>query len=150
MDFPGTKVVCGVGPLEASLRERFPQVKWMGVLSREELAKVYAAADVFAFPSRSETFGLVMLEAMACGTPVAAYPVDGPLQVLGSSPVQGGAMDEDLRAACYGALGVTRREARERAALFGWDQATRLFLLHLRPARSEAGAQLPGREATQG
>ena len=77
LDIPGTKVVCGVGPLEASLKQRYPQVRWMGVLPRQELTRVYSAADVFVFPSRSETFGLVMLEAMATGTPVAAYPVDG-------------------------------------------------------------------------
>ena len=73
----GTRIVCGVGPLEAQLKARYPDVVWMGVLPRDQLAKVYAAADVFAFPSRNETFGLVMLEAMACGTPVAAFPVDG-------------------------------------------------------------------------
>ncbi|MGI9133409.1 MAG: glycosyltransferase family 4 protein, partial [Rhodoferax sp.] len=70
LDIPGTKVVCGVGPLERNLRQRYPQVRWLGLLAREELAKVYASADVFVMPSRSETFGLVMLEAMACGTPV--------------------------------------------------------------------------------
>ena len=98
----GTRIVCGVGPLEAQLKARYPNVVWMGVLPRDALAKVYAAADVFVFPSRNETFGLVMLEAMACGTPVAAYPVDGPLQVLGEggSSAMGGVLDEDLDAAC--------------------------------------------------
>ena len=72
------------GPLAAQLKARYANVAWMGVLPRPQLARVYAAADVFVFPSRNETFGLVMLEAMACGTPVAAYPVDGPLQVLGA------------------------------------------------------------------
>lgn len=85
LDLPGTKIVCGVGPLEASLRRRYPEVHWMGVLPRPRLAEVYGACDVFVFPSRHETFGLVMLEAMATGTPVAAYPVDGPLQVLGAA-----------------------------------------------------------------
>ncbi len=141
MDFPGTKVVCGVGPLEASLKERFPKVRWMGLLARDELAKVYAAADMFAFPSRSETFGLVMLEAMACGTPVAAYPVDGPLEVLGQTGVdglagnRGGALHEDLRHACYSALAVPRHEARSRALEFSWVHATRLFISHLVSAR---------------
>ncbi|MES2974555.1 MAG: glycosyltransferase family 1 protein [Pseudomonadota bacterium] len=141
LDFPGTKIVCGVGPLEASLKERFPKVRWMGVLPRDELAKVYAAADVFAFPSRSETFGLVMAEAMACGTPVAAYPVDGPLEVLGqtrpdgSPGASGGALHEDLRHACYNALAVPRHEARNRALEFSWAHATRLFLGHLVSAR---------------
>lgn len=105
LDIPGTKVVCGVGPLEVALRERYPHVRWMGVMPRSELAKVYAAADVFVFPSRSETFGLVMLEAMAAGTPVAAYPVDGPLEVLGSEEgnCHGGVMNTDLQQACYSA-----------------------------------------------
>ena len=83
MDFPGTKVVCGVGPVEAQLRQKFPQTRWVGLLPRDELARVYAAADLLVFPSRADTFGLVMVEAMATGTPVAAYPVDGPLEVLG-------------------------------------------------------------------
>ena len=84
METPGTKVVCGVGPLEAGLRARYPHVRWLGILDRTALAEVYASADVFVFPSRSETFGLVMLEAMACGTPVAAFPVEGPREVLGA------------------------------------------------------------------
>ncbi|MGA0570791.1 glycosyltransferase family 4 protein [Variovorax sp. VNK109] len=137
MDFPGTKVVCGVGPLEASFKQRFTDVRWMGVLPREKLAKVYAAADVFVFPSRSETFGLVMLEAMACGTPVAAYPVDGPLEVLGdgSGRVLGGVLHEDLQAASFAALGVSRHEARARALDFSWQQATQVFIGHLVDAR---------------
>jgi len=143
LDFPGTKVVCGVGPLEATLRERYPQVRWLGVLPRDELAKVYAAADVFVFPSRSETFGLVMLESMACGTPVAAYPVDGPLQVLGEAALvdggsRGGVMHEELQHACYKALAIPRYEARARALEFSWSQATRQFLSHLVPVRREA------------
>jgi len=129
LDIPGTKVVCGVGPLEESLQQRYPQVRWMGVLARDELAKVYAAADVFVFPSRSETFGLVMLEAMAAGTPVAAYPVDGPLEVLGKADgsCHGGVMNEDLQQACYGALAVPRHEARQRALDFSWGHAAQLF-----------------------
>jgi glycosyltransferase involved in cell wall biosynthesis len=144
MDFPGTKLVCGVGPLEASLKTRFPKVRWLGLLKRDELARVYASADIFAFPSRSETFGLVMLEAMACGTPVAAYPVDGPLEVLGQTLVdgspgnRGGALHEDLRHACYSALSVSRHEARNRALEFSWMHATRLFVSHLVQARPGA------------
>lgn len=141
LDMPGSKIVCGVGPLETTLRARYPQVHWMGVLPRAELAQVYAAADVFVFPSRSETFGLVMLEAMACGTPVAAYPVDGPLQVLGEARAgphgtgRGGVMDADLQRATWSALQVPRHEARSRALAFSWTEATRQFLAHLVPAR---------------
>jgi len=133
LDIPGTKVVCGVGPLEASLKQRYPQVRWMGVLPRQELAKVYSAADVFVFPCRSETFGLVMLEAMATGTPVAAYPVDGPLEVLckaggaDNGEHHGGVLDADLQKACYRALTVPRQEARLRALDFSWTQAAQLF-----------------------
>ena len=147
LDLPGTKIVCGEGPLKASLMARHPHVRWLGVLSREELARVYAAADVFAFPSRSETFGLVMLEAMACGTPVAAFPVDGPLEVLGhgAQGARGGALHEDLRQACYAALAVPRHEARLRSHEFGWSHAAHLFAGHLvaaHPLAARAGLPL--------
>jgi glycosyltransferase involved in cell wall biosynthesis len=132
LDVPGTKVVCGVGPLEAGLRERYPMVRWLGLLPRDELAQVYASADVFVMPSRSETFGLVMLEAMSSGTPVAAYPVEGPLEVVGT-PAQGGVLDEDLAAGWYRALSVPRHEARARAFAFGWAHASALFLGYLVP-----------------
>ncbi len=136
LDLPGTKVVCGVGPREAPLKAQFPDVRWLGLLPREQLKQVYAAADVFVFPSRNETFGLVMLEAMACGTPVAAYPVDGPLQVLGADQgVQGGVLHEDLRHACLQALQVPRAQARARAMAFGWAHAADIFQSHLVPAR---------------
>ena len=141
LDVPGSKVVCGVGPLEDALRTRYPNVHWLGVLPRQELAQVYAAADVFVFPSRSETFGLVMLEAMACGVPVAAYPVDGPLQVLGDSGA--GALREDLREAWSDACKVPRRVARERAQCFGWARAAELFVsfLVVLPGKHRAGRQ---------
>ena len=137
LDLPGTKIICGVGPLEQGLRIQYPQAHWMGVLPRHDLAEVYAAADVFVFPSRSETFGLVMLEAMATGTPVAAYPVDGPLQVLcdANGHALGGVLHEDLGQAAHMALQVPRTQARARALEFGWAAAARLFASHLVPAR---------------
>jgi glycosyltransferase involved in cell wall biosynthesis len=142
MDFPGCKVVCGVGPVEAQLKQRYPQVRWLGLLPRPELAKVYAAADLFVFPSHADTFGLVMVEAMATGTPVAAYPVDGPLEVLGRRDEQGrslgGAMHEDLQQACFSALVVSRHEARARALDFSWSHATALFASFLVPARGHS------------
>lgn len=131
LDVPGSKVVCGVGPLQERLRDRYPNVHWLGVLPRADLARVYAAADVFVFPSRHETFGLVLLEAMACGTPVAAYPVNGPLQVLGDSDA--GAMDENLALAWHAALRVPRQRARQRAEAFGWTHAAERFLGFLVP-----------------
>jgi len=138
LDVPGTKVVCGVGPLEPGLRERYPHVRWLGVLPRDVLAQVYAAADVFVMPSRSETFGLVMLEAMASGTPVAAYPVEGPLEVVGS-PACGGALHQDLASAWYQALAVPRHAARTRAQAFSWAHASQLFVRHLVPSRPADG-----------
>jgi glycosyltransferase involved in cell wall biosynthesis len=140
LSVPGSKVVCGVGPLEASLRARFPGVRWLGVLPRDQLARVYAAADVFVFPSRSETFGLVMLEAMASGTPVAAYPVDGPLEVLGAGlpgGVSGGALNEDLQQAWIQAVCVPRHEARARAMAFSWEHSAQLFAQNLVNVRQE-------------
>lgn len=138
LDMPGTKVVCGVGPLEARLKAKYPQVRWLGILDRGALAQVYAAADVFVFPSRSETFGLVMLEAMACGTPVAAFPVDGPMEVLGAHmgrAARGGALHDNLLTASQEALAIPRSEARSRALDFTWAQAALLFQQYLVPAR---------------
>ncbi len=152
LDIPGTKLVCGVGPLEASLKQRYPQVRWLGVLPRKELASVYAAADVFVFPSKSETFGLVMLEAMASGTPVAAYPVDGPLEVLGTQDgrAQGGVLHADLKQASLAALAVPRHEARARSLAFSWSHAARLFEGHLVAARENTGKQRVAADALTG
>lgn len=150
MNMPGTKVVCGVGPLEEGLKARYPHVRWLGILDRVVLADVYACADVFVFPSRSETFGLVMLEAMACGTPVAAFPVDGPKEVLGAhdgASAQGGALHEDLFQAVQEALRVPRYEARQRALQFTWDAAAEQFLGHLVPANRSVTAGRPVTES---
>lgn len=143
MQFPGTKVVCGVGPREAALKASYPHVRWVGLLSRPALAQLYAAADLFVFPSHADTFGLVMVEAMACGTPVAAFPTDGPLEVLGRTGADGkplgGAMRADLRQACLEALATPREEARARAHDFSWRHAAQLFASHLVPAKSSHG-----------
>ena len=98
------------------------------------MARVYASADVFVFPSRNETFGLVMLEAMACGTPVAAFPVDGPYEVLTSSTgrVVGGVLHTDLAEATRQALSIPRETARARADDFSWGKASQLFLSYVR------------------
>lgn len=135
LDVPGSKVVCGVGPREKDLKDRYPTVRWMGLLPRSELAQVYAAADVFVMPNQIETFGLVMLEAMACGTPVAAFPVHAPAEALGS-PAKGGVVHRNLSIAWYGALSVPRHEARNRALQFSWAYASLMFAGHLVPARS--------------
>jgi glycosyltransferase involved in cell wall biosynthesis len=145
MPFRGSKVVCGVGPVEQPLRRKYPEVHWLGLLPRDELAKVYGAADLFVFPSHGDTFGLVMVEAMACGTPVAAYPTDGPLTVLARQHPDGGgrlggAMHEDLQQACLAALAVPRHEARLRAMDFSWAEATALFESFLVRAREPVTA----------
>lgn len=147
MPWEGTRIVCGEGPLAAQLKARYPSVVWMGVLPRPQLAQVYAAADVFVFPSRNETFGLVMLEAMACGTPVAAYPVDGPLQVMGADEGQakGGVLSENLTQASMQALSLPRQEARYRAEVFGWPHTVTLFKTYLTPIKSVGK---PGNEFT--
>jgi glycosyltransferase involved in cell wall biosynthesis len=109
LDLPGTKVVIGDGPAKASLAARNPEVKFLGPLTGEALIRAYSASDVFVFPSRTDTFGLVMLEAMACGLPVAAFPVPGPLDVVGDAPAA--VLDEDLGRACLGALAIARQNA---------------------------------------
>jgi glycosyltransferase involved in cell wall biosynthesis len=132
LDLPGTKWVVGEGPCLAELKHRYgDRVHWAGVLPQRELARYYAAADVFVFPSRTDTFGLVLLEAMACGLPVAAYPVTGPLDVIGDSGA--GALEEDLREACLRALTIPRARVRAHAERFGWDVATQQFAANLRP-----------------
>jgi glycosyltransferase involved in cell wall biosynthesis len=131
IDLPGSKWVVGDGPAMAGIKEKYPEVNYLGVLQQHELAKVYAAADVFVFPSKTDTFGLVLLEAMACGTPVAAYPVTGPIDVLGNS--NSGAMNEDLREACMQALKIPREVARAHAEKFSWRAASEQFANHLKP-----------------
>jgi glycosyltransferase involved in cell wall biosynthesis len=134
LDLPGTKWVVGEGPQLAELKARFPEAQYAGVQSQAALARLYAAADVFVFPSRTDTFGLVLLEAMACGTPVAAYPVTGPLDVIGTSGA--GALDEDLQRACLAALAIPRERAAAHAAKFSWAHCAKQFAEHLRPVRA--------------
>ena len=133
LELPGTKLVVGDGPAMAECRRRHPEAVFAGYRHGEELAAFVAASDVFVFPSRTDTFGLVLLEAMACGVPVAAYPVTGPLDVV----IRGvnGVLDEDLRAAALGALELDPRACREHALRFTWGAATRQFVDHLVAAR---------------
>jgi glycosyltransferase involved in cell wall biosynthesis len=130
-DLPGSKWVAGDGPALERIRARFPSVNYLGVLTQHELAEVYSSADVFVFPSKTDTFGLVLLEALACGLPVAAYPVTGPLDVIGTS--KAGALHEDLRTACLNALKLKREDAAAHARLFSWRTATEQFLSYLHP-----------------
>jgi glycosyltransferase involved in cell wall biosynthesis len=130
LDLPGSKVVIGTGPEEAELRRRFPEAVFLGALKDERLAAHLAMADVFVFPSLTDTFGVVQLEALACGVPVAAYPVTGPRDVIGDNPV--GVLNEDLRAACLEALNVSRAACREYALPRSWETSARQFMTHLR------------------
>ena len=127
LDLPGSKVVVGDGPHRAALRGRFPEAHYTGYRENGSLAAAYAGADVLVFPSRTDTFGLVLLEALAAGTPVAALPVAGPLDVLGTAREKVGALDEDLRAACLAALGTPRDACRRHAATWSWEASAAQF-----------------------
>jgi glycosyltransferase involved in cell wall biosynthesis len=133
LDLPGTKVVVGDGPARADLEARYPAARFLGALSGQALVQTYAGSDVFVFPSRTDTFGLVLLEALACGIPVAAYPVQGPLDVVRDAPV--GALDEDLRAACLKALEIARHPGsltpRRFAEAHSWRACTLQFLRNI-------------------
>ncbi len=126
LELPGHKEVVGDGPLREALQRRYPQVRFHGHLPAAELAEAYRRASVLVFPSRTDTLGLVMLEALACGTPVAAFPVCGPQDVL----CQGvsGAMDEDLGRACRQALRLDRRRCAEAARAHSWQRSAQEFL----------------------
>ncbi|MBK1659676.1 glycosyltransferase family 4 protein [Paracraurococcus ruber] len=131
LDLPGSKVVVGDGPQRAELARRFPRTHFAGWRTGDALARAYAGADAFVFPSRTDTFGLVMLEAMACGTPVAAYPVTGPLDVIPGSGA--GVVDTDLRRAALAALGCDRAACRAHAERFSWEACTASFRRQLVP-----------------
>src|SRR5262249_22917641 len=131
------KVVVGDGPARTMLETRYPDVRFLGPRTGDDLVRAYSASDVFVFPSRTDTFGLVMLEALACGLPVAAYPVPGPKDVVGDAPVA--VLDEDLRAACLRALALsgestaacTNLSARVFALEHSWRMCTQQFLSNL-------------------
>jgi 1,2-diacylglycerol 3-alpha-glucosyltransferase/glucuronosyltransferase len=125
----GTKVIVGDGPDFAKLKTRYAAARFVGYKFGEELAQHLSSADVFVFPSRTDTFGLVMLEAMACGTPVAAYPVTGPIDVVEDG--YSGALDEDLTRAVARALALDRDQCRAAALERTWERATDQFLSHL-------------------
>jgi glycosyltransferase involved in cell wall biosynthesis len=133
LDLPGEKVVVGDGPLLGRLRAAYPAVEFTGARFGADLADAYAAADVLVFPSLTDTFGLVMVEALACGTPVAGFPVTGPLDVLADAPVSVGSLNTDLRQAALEALGADRDACRRYAERFSWRACAESFLGHLVP-----------------
>ncbi len=125
LDLPGTKVVVGGGPQLEELMRRYPNVMFTGPKFGEDLAEHYASADVFVFPSLTDTFGVVLLEALACGVPVAAYNVMGPKDVVANGSV--GVLGDDLKEAALAALDLDHRECRPYAELFSWGACTRRF-----------------------
>jgi glycosyltransferase involved in cell wall biosynthesis len=130
IDLPGTKLIVGDGPQRAELEAKFPTAKFVGVKFGEELTSIYAASDVFVFPSKTDTFGLVNVEALACGIPVAAYDVQGPRDILADSKI--GAVGDDLAEVCKRALGcATPEECRAHAMKFSWEAGTKQFLENL-------------------
>jgi glycosyltransferase involved in cell wall biosynthesis len=152
LDLPGSKVVIGDGPQKALLQRRYPNARFLGEKTGADLTSHLAAADVFVFPSLTDTFGVVQLEALACGTPVAAFPVTGPLDVIADHPV--GALDADLRSACLRALGISRESCRSFALERSWENSARQFignLSALQPSRSLRPARrVASRSAVQG
>jgi 1,2-diacylglycerol 3-alpha-glucosyltransferase/glucuronosyltransferase len=144
LDLPGSKVVIGDGPQEAELKRRFPQTVFLGLRSGPELAGLMASADVFVFPSLTDTFGVVQLEALACGVPVAALPVTGPKDVIGNNPI--GALNNDLRIACLEALEMSREACRAFALTRSWETSARQFIDHVSQV---AVARSPMRHATR-
>jgi glycosyltransferase involved in cell wall biosynthesis len=136
LELPGSKVVVGDGPARRKLEREFPATRFVGYQHGQELASYFQRSDAFVFPSRTDTFGLVMLEALACGVPVAAFPVRGPIDVVRDGRV--GVLDEDLRRAALAALELDRGACRRYAEDFPWEGTTRQFLAHMVPAARKA------------
>jgi glycosyltransferase involved in cell wall biosynthesis len=138
LDLPGSKVVVGEGPARAELMRAYPQAHFLGGLPIEALVEAYAAADVFVFPSVTDTFGNVMLEALSSGLPVAAFPVTGPKDIITDPRV--GTLDTDLRRAALSALRLSRDAAREFSLSFSWEASTAVFRHNILSAN---GAKIP-------
>ena len=134
LDLPGSKVIVGEGPEFARLKARYPDAHFLGHRPNNELARIYASADVFVFPSRTDTFGNVIIEALASGTPVAGFPVTGPIDIVGDGI--GGAVSEDLRQAALDALDIDRATARERAMRYTWTACAEMYMDNIRAARA--------------
>jgi glycosyltransferase involved in cell wall biosynthesis len=131
LDLPGTKVVVGDGPQLAQLQQKFPEAVFTGAKFGEELTAYFACADVFCFPSLTDTFGLVILEAMATGTPVAAFPAPGPIDIIPGS--NAGFVSQDLRQACLDCLNLDRATVRAYAEKFSWRVCAEEFVRNLQP-----------------
>jgi glycosyltransferase involved in cell wall biosynthesis len=143
LDLPGTKMIVGDGPQQSSLSLKYPDACFVGPKYGDDLARHYAASDVFVFPSKTDTYGLVVLEALACGVPVAAYPVQGPRDIIGGGPV--GALDDDLRKAALNALKCEPQACRDYAETFSWRSCTEEFIEFLEmpsPHKNDAKGEL--------
>jgi glycosyltransferase involved in cell wall biosynthesis len=141
LDLPGSKVVVGDGPARAELQKLYPDVHFLGAKFGEELAHAYSQADVFVFPSKTDTFGNAILEALASGVPVAAYPVTGPADILGGDRTAG-VVDADLATACLAALSCSRDAARSLALNYSWEAATAQFIGNVRIANHRGRLQV--------
>jgi 1,2-diacylglycerol 3-alpha-glucosyltransferase/glucuronosyltransferase len=152
LDLPGTKVIVGDGPQKAELARKYPNAVFLGEKKGADLTAHLAAADVFVFPSLTDTFGVVQLEALACGTPVAAFPVTGPKDVIADHPI--GALDTDLRSASLRALTMSREACRSFALERSWENSARQFIGNvtaLQPSRSlRPVRRAPAPSAVQG
>jgi glycosyltransferase involved in cell wall biosynthesis len=131
LDLAGSKLVVGDGPQLPDLRRKYPETRFVGAKVGDELAAHYAAADLFVFPSRTDTFGLVLLEALASGLPVAAYPVPGPLDIIDGTGV--GVLDEDLAAAARRAIAISPAHCRAVALQYSWRASAEQFVHNLQP-----------------
>lgn len=132
MNIDAHKIVVGDGPQRPDLKLKYPEVDFVGAKFGDELVQYYSMADAFVFPSKTDTFGLVMLEALACGTPVAAYPVEGPVDVIQSSEI--GCLNNDLKKATLMALTKSRKKCRSYALEYSWEKCTKQFFNNLLPA----------------
>ncbi|KEQ08800.1 MULTISPECIES: glycosyltransferase family 4 protein [Pseudorhizobium] len=142
LKLPGSKVVVGDGPAMADLARRYPDVLFTGLQTGKDLADIYAQADVFVFPSRTDTFGNTILEALASGVPVAAYPVTGPIDIIEPGS-RAGVLHEDLQQACLAALDCSRDNARALARKFTWEAASRQFLDNVRTSQKRLALPAP-------
>lgn len=138
LDLPGSKVVVGDGPQSEALKAKFPLAHFTGLKQGADLAAVYASADAFVFPSLTDTFGIVLLEAAASGLPIAAFPVPGPMDVVGGSGVA--CLDQNLARACLNALAIPRASCRDFAITRSWSSATEAFLANLVCANGDQAA----------
>ncbi|SCX06193.1 bifunctional monoglucosyl/glucuronosyl diacylglycerol synthase [Agrobacterium rosae] len=149
LDLPGSKVVIGDGPARAELEEKYPDVHFTGIKTGEELANAYAQADVFVFPSKTDTFGNTILEALASGVPVAAFPVTGPIDILGAHPMAG-ALNPNLRTACLDALNCSAEAALALSKTYSWEKASRQFLDNVTSAASSGLTEFGSRKGSRG